>query len=111
MTLNYKLFKGVSVQMHDVQNAEEKASILAGHPAVKAVWPVTVYPGPKPAAVSVNKGLVAKSSSAAASKVDNFTPHVMTQVNKLRAKGFDGKGIKIAIVDTGVSGYCPRLMD
>jgi hypothetical protein len=27
----------------------------------------------------------------------------MTQVDKLRAEGYTGKGIKIAVIDTGVS--------
>lgn len=34
---------------------------------------------------------------------DEFSPHVMTQVDRLRNQGVDGKGIKVAIVDTGVS--------
>lgn len=34
---------------------------------------------------------------------DTFTPHVMTQVDQLRDRGVTGKGIKIAILDTGVS--------
>lgn len=35
--------------------------------------------------------------------MDTFTPHVMTQVDMLRADGITGKGVKIAVIDTGVS--------
>lgn len=36
---------------------------------------------------------------------DNSAPwnHIMTQVDKLHAAGFTGNGIRIALVDTGVS--------
>ena len=34
---------------------------------------------------------------------DTFTPHLMTQVNKFRDAGITGKGIKVAVIDTGVS--------
>lgn len=34
---------------------------------------------------------------------DAYSPHVMTQVDRLRNQGVVGKGIKVAIVDTGVS--------
>lgn len=41
---------------------------------------------------------------------DAFSPHVMTQVDRLRGQGVVGKGIKVAIVDTGVSTTPLRLM-
>lgn len=34
---------------------------------------------------------------------NTFSPHVMVQADKLHAKGITGKGIKIAVIDTGVS--------
>lgn len=40
---------------------------------------------------------------------DTYSPHVMTQVDRLRNKGFVGKGIKVAVVDTGVSEPSPGL--
>lgn len=33
-----------------------------------------------------------------------YPPHAMMQVDKLRSKGITGKGIKIAMIDTGVRG-------
>ncbi|GJN68090.1 hypothetical protein PLICBS_002133 [Purpureocillium lilacinum] len=38
-----------------------------------------------------------------------FSPHVMTQVDKLHAKGITGKGVKVAILDTGVDYTNPAL--
>lgn len=40
---------------------------------------------------------------------DTFSPHVMTGVDKLRAEGFLGDGIKVAIVDTGIDYNHPAL--
>ncbi|KAK7754965.1 hypothetical protein SLS62_003049 [Diatrype stigma] len=40
---------------------------------------------------------------------DTFSPHVITQVDKLRAEGITGKGIRIAIVDSGVDWKHPAL--
>lgn len=34
--------------------------------------------------------------------MDTFSPHAMTQVDRLRNQGVVGKGIKVAVVDTGV---------
>ncbi|QSZ30386.1 hypothetical protein DSL72_004909 [Monilinia vaccinii-corymbosi] len=33
---------------------------------------------------------------------DSFTPHIMTGVDKLHKEGLDGRGVKIAILDTGI---------
>ena len=41
--------------------------------------------------------------------MDSFTPHVMTQVDKLKAENITGKGIKVGIVDTGVDYTHPAL--
>lgn len=107
MKLDYELFKGVSVQLHDVDKAHEKAAKLADTPAVKAVYPVQLFNMPKPKvewiAQDGTKAPGGLLSSRADDAVDTFSPHVMTQVDKLRAKGITGKGVKIAVVDTGVS--------
>ena len=31
-----------------------------------------------------------------------YPPHVMVQVDKLKAEGITGKGVKIAVIDSGV---------
>jgi subtilisin family serine protease len=102
--LNYKLFKGASIQFKDLDKAEDRAAKIAGMASVKNVWPVKLYSVPQHTVHSVGSdaedgGLRRRQATGN----DTFTPHVMTQVNMLREKGVTGKGIKIAIIDTGVS--------
>lgn len=79
---------------------------------VKSIWPVRLY----------KKPVIAHSSSALLTGteehssldrrdayVDTFTPHVMGGVDKLHAEGWTGKGVNIAIVDTGVDYNHPAL--
>uniref|UniRef100_A0A8H7K114 Peptidase S8/S53 domain-containing protein n=1 Tax=Bionectria ochroleuca TaxID=29856 RepID=A0A8H7K114_BIOOC len=103
MKLDYKLFKGVSVQLHDVKNADATAMQIAERPAIKNAWPVEVFKVPDDkihwTGTPETKNLVQKRANET---VDTFTPHVMTQVDKLRAQGITGKGIKIAVIDTGI---------
>lgn len=108
MNLDYKLFKGVSVQFDDIENAEDKAARIARLPAVKQIWPVQVYSIPKPKIEWIGSpetefSISKKKRAVNDTNTDTFSPHVMTQVDKLRAKGITGKGIKVAVVDTGVS--------
>ncbi|KHN97107.1 subtilisin-like serine protease PR1C [Metarhizium album ARSEF 1941] len=113
MKLDYELFKGVSVQLHDVDKAHEKAAKLAATPAVKAVYPVQLFNMPKPKVEWVAQDNTKAPSGLLSSRADEspdiFSPHVMTQVDKLRAKGITGKGVKIAVVDTGIDYKHPAL--
>ena len=88
------IFTGVSFH---TRNPEMIAS-LAAHPDIAAIWPVTLYPRPSfRVESSVN-------TSNAQITLNNFTnnPHVMTGIDKLHALGYDGQGIRIAIIDSGV---------
>lgn len=105
MDLNYKLFKGVSIRFHDVDKAEDKVSEIASMPAVKNIWPVKLFSVPQHTVLSVGDAAAGGISRRQEASNDTFTPHVMTQVNQLRNKGITGKGIKIAVIDTGVSGH------
>ncbi|KAG6090710.1 hypothetical protein E4U15_000063 [Claviceps sp. LM218 group G6] len=40
---------------------------------------------------------------------ENFAPHIMTQVDRLHAKGITGKGVKVAIIDGDVDFTYPAL--
>lgn len=40
---------------------------------------------------------------------DTFSPHVMTQVDRLHAEGVTGKGVRIAVLDTGIDYNHPAL--
>lgn len=73
------------------------------------VWPLKLYNVPtytidwvagEDALADNSRGEAAAARQAPA---DTFSPHVMTQVNQLRDEGVVGKGIKVAVVDTGVS--------
>lgn len=108
----------MSVQLSDLDKASTTMEDVAKMPAVKAVYPITRYPMPdlKVEWVANNgKALSPASLSkrvsvrAADDDADTFSPHVMTQVDKMRAKGITGKGIKIAVVDTGTDYTHPAL--
>ncbi|KAG6146199.1 hypothetical protein E4U28_000953 [Claviceps purpurea] len=113
MKLEFELFNGLSFQLHDLKTDKEKVAKYAAMPAVKAVHPVIVYDTPNPKIEWIApKGSTFKQSglaSRAEGGPDTFSPHVMTQVDKLRAKGITGKGIKVAVVDTGIDYLHPAL--
>jgi len=113
MKLDYKLFKGTSFQLKNVSDVDAAAAKIANMDMVKQMWPVRVFSVPKHEVVW--KGNDQKLASAAlkrrqsANSSDTFSPHVMTQVDKLRADGVIGKGIKIAVIDTGIDYNHPAL--
>ncbi|KND86555.1 Minor extracellular protease vpr, partial [Tolypocladium ophioglossoides CBS 100239] len=114
MTLDYELFKGVSVQLHDVEGADARVAQMAQLPAVKNVWPLQLYsmPNPRVEWIGTNPERHSGGSSrrrAANASADVFSPHVMTQVDRLRAEGVTGRGIKIAVIDTGIDYKHPAL--
>lgn len=105
MTFDYKLFKGVSVQLDNVNNADEKASKMSAAHGIKRMWPVEVHSLPDESVAwtgtpSKNNDALLKRKNSSSGK---FSPHVMTQIDNLHSKGYKGKGVKIAVIDTGVS--------
>ncbi|POR33940.1 Subtilisin-like serine protease PR1C [Tolypocladium paradoxum] len=112
MHLDYKLFKGVSVQIHDVENPGEKVQSLAALPAVKNMWHVGLYGIPDvkvSAVITPNPNFRDIEARANKTADEPFATHVMTQVDKLRAKGITGKGVKIAVIDSGIDYTHPAL--
>ncbi|KAG6023323.1 hypothetical protein E4U40_004050 [Claviceps sp. LM458 group G5] len=113
MKLEFELFNGLSYQLHDLKTAQEKVAKYAAMPAVKAVHPVILYdmPNPKIEWIAPKGGTFEQSglASRAEGAPDTFSSHVMTQVDRLRAKGITGKGIKVAVVDTGIDYLHPDL--
>lgn len=111
MEFDFELFQGISIQLHESDTPEQRAAELASLPAVKNIWPVRLWDRPElntlphgnstsPAAATVQGTLHKRQCSN--STLGNG-PHVMTQVDRLHAKGITGKGVKIAVIDTGVS--------
>ncbi|KAF5007239.1 hypothetical protein FDECE_6433 [Fusarium decemcellulare] len=115
MQYNYKLFKGASIQFSDIENAEDLATRMASLPAVKQYWPVKVFSIPTPevhwqGTPGMEYAAVERRDlDGRAIAEDTFSPHVMTQVDKLKAEGVTGKGIKVALVDSGVDYKHPAL--
>ena len=111
MKLDYKLFKGVSVQLDNVEKAHEKAMKIASNPAVVNMWPVHAYDMPNPKVEWIGNpqesapvlSRRADDGSVVNETMKDFSPHVMTQVDKLHEEGITGKGLRIAVIDTGVS--------
>jgi len=114
---NDKLFYGLSIQLSKNKTTSEVQSILSDIPEVQDVWPIRLVHKPSPVQAGGNLSAVAgKSSHSVSSKwapVDDspvlplikganvLSTHKMADVDKLHAKGIKGKGIKIALVDTG----------
>lgn len=95
------------MQMNDSVDAPLQAARIAALPEVKAVWPVCLYNMPSPRVEWVGarpaRRVAARDLGAAnGTCADAFAPHVMTQVSRLRERGVTGKGIRIAVIDTGI---------
>lgn len=97
------VFKGVSVRFPDTESHEEAAFAIAQSPVVKAVWPVHYYELPKTEFTPLHQLAPGALFNIKRQTNDTFGPHVMMQVDKLRAKGITGKGIRVAVIDSGVS--------
>jgi hypothetical protein len=105
MTYDSTIFRGASIRLNSTaDSAEADQSNLLSLPSVKRVWPMSIYSLPDHEVVwtgsTTDRTQNVKRQENA---TDTFSPHVMVQVDKLRAQGIIGEGIKIGIVDTGVS--------
>ncbi|TKW56871.1 Minor extracellular protease vpr [Colletotrichum tanaceti] len=135
--LNFRLFKGASFRVRNASRSDDDDTTtdmsrrIAEMPGVKGVWPVRTVRMPTPKPISVGRRSNTNNPERRASGTgggagkrqedhppgnnntdsdsDTFTPHVMTQVDRLRAEGFTGKGIRIAVVDSGIDYTHPAL--
>ncbi|EMD85870.1 hypothetical protein COCC4DRAFT_182381 [Bipolaris maydis ATCC 48331] len=77
---------------------------------VENIWPVqhhalpdyhTKWVGTNPSSLH--------SAGSRRNIVENYPPHVMTQIDRLNADGITGSGIRIAVIDTGIDYSHPLL--
>ncbi|KAF3940882.1 Cucumisin [Dactylella cylindrospora] len=111
MTLDQdtNIFYGVSFDLED-DTAENRAKINAMGEVVQ-LSPVRLYDAVAPVAQRVTRDVARAISkrAAAGEATDVYPPHIQGGVNKLHAAGYSGKGIRIAVVDTGIDYNHPSL--
>lgn len=106
-----EVFLGLSIQVKDDNNA----STIKQIPGVVGVWPVKNLPRPAPIGCITTGNMVGADNKTyhvtarAGFGADVNYPHKMTGVDKLHALGIKGRGIKIAVMDTGVDYHHPAL--
>lgn len=116
LTLRYKLFNGASFAIKGISDESAALAKIAANSRVKSVWPVRRVATPNDTVIATGQSNIAKAfaadpSAAAKRDVDENTydVHIMTQVDRLHAAGYKGKGVKIGIVDSGVDYLHPDL--
>jgi subtilisin family serine protease len=116
MNMSFSLFRGASFHLKDVLPDESARARLMDVPGVKNLWPIRSIPRPNDEVLWTGDN----NTSAAVPPVvnrrqsddngkDTYTPHVMTQVDQLRAEGITGKGVRIGVIDVGVDYTHPAL--
>lgn len=115
MNMSFKLFNGSSFSITNLTEHTTIASKISIMPSVKRIWPMRLYSAPKlqrsstgPFLHPKGPGPVFKHDNATVGN-HSYSPHVMTQVDRLHAAGYTGEGARIAIIDTGVDYYHPAL--
>ncbi|KXH36479.1 peptidase [Colletotrichum simmondsii] len=112
---NHELFYGISMNVHN----NESLAALKSLPEVVNVSPVQFIPRPL-LAIDYESRLESSSSMHTSRKLakrqqipennlDYNVPHTMTGVDRVHAAGIKGKGVKIAVLDSGVDYYHPAL--
>ncbi|EXF75055.1 subtilisin Carlsberg [Colletotrichum fioriniae PJ7] len=120
MDLSNRLFKGVSFQVKNAGEVHHDSALLRrkieSSPRIRSLWPVRTIQLAKPedhgapANGAITKANARRQEAAFGNSTkDTFSPHVMTQVDKLREQGITGKGVRIAIIDSGVDYTHPAL--
>jgi hypothetical protein len=96
-------FKGASIDLNNLEEAETTVASLQAMATVKNIWPVREVNPPSDEIVWTGQSHEFITNVKRQLGNDTFSPHVMTQVDKLRNEGYVGKGVKIAVIDSGVS--------
>ncbi|TQN70901.1 Intracellular serine protease [Colletotrichum shisoi] len=105
LSLDSKIFRGVSFNVED--HDDKTLSRIGSLSQVKNIWPVPLIAVPEIDVSWTGKDLKRKHKRQTNSTA--WPPHVMTQVDKLRAGGITGEGLRVGIVDTGIDYTHPSL--
>lgn len=90
------IFHGASFDLANETAATDLEEIKA-LPGVVNLWPVaTVYASPQ-------------IESTGVANFSQWSPHVLTHVNEAHSLGYNGKGVIIAVVDSGIDYFHPSL--
>lgn len=117
MDLSFRFFKGVSFQMHGpvLSSSSSRSSdwvqIIKNNGNVRDIWPVQITE-----LKIQHEDLITASPTAQRSQVKRqagsektFSPHIMTQIDKLLGEGVTGNGFRVAVIDSGVDYTHPAL--
>src|SRR5690606_8859634 len=120
----YQLFKGDSIELTNHDEGAPTLQELRYMPGIR-MWPVKLIPRPNdevewtgsapPATLQAAASLYRRQNGGdgddeeGEEEKDTFSTHVQTQIDLRRADGITGKGVKIAVIDTGVSLKPPHL--
>ncbi|PHH64761.1 hypothetical protein CDD81_4023 [Ophiocordyceps australis] len=92
----YMPFRGLSIRFDREWREWEVRALV---PGAKAVWRVKTHQTP---VVKPEEDEEVMRRSVGSAEETRYAPLVMMQVDKLRRQGLTGKGIKLAVIDTGI---------
>lgn len=117
------LFYGLSIKINENLTAEEVTRKILEMSDVKGIWPVYLVTAPEPYGINFNSSMRLNMSSSGLNDhvrdaqqliqirgdLDIQSTHKMAEVDRVHELGIKGKGIQIAILDTGVDYRHPSL--
>jgi subtilisin family serine protease len=116
MDLSFRFFSGISFQIKssDLTSDQTASGIIAQLKAkteVASIWPVrsSKLEMPETHLPYDPANATSQHTKRQTQKEDTFSPHVITQIDKLHAEGLTGKGVQVAIIDSGVDYTHPAL--
>ncbi|KAK6343857.1 hypothetical protein TWF696_007512 [Orbilia brochopaga] len=111
MALNQEtsIFNGISFDLEE--DTADNRAIIESWGEVVQLSPVRLYDVTAPIARKVTRDVASLITKRAESDLnaDAYPPHLQGNVAQLRAEGLSGKGIRIAVVDTGIDYTHPAL--